>query len=61
MQKQWATLNRPNGRREWQSAFLNSKLFQNNFVFCDVCCSINEESAIEKCRYLQDKHKQREL
>jgi hypothetical protein len=61
MQKNWAALNRTNGRREWQSASSHSKLLQNDFVFCDVCCSMNEESALEKCRDLQEKHKQREL
>jgi len=39
----------------------HSKLFQNDFVFCDVCCSMNEDSALEKCRNLQEKHKQKEL
>jgi hypothetical protein len=31
---------------------LHSKLFQNDFVFCDVCCNMNEESAFEKLQRL---------
>jgi hypothetical protein len=28
-------------------ASLHSKLFQNNFVFCNVCCNMSEENALE--------------
>ncbi len=59
MQKQWDALNRTNRRREWKSVSSHSKLFQNDFVFCDVCCSMNEDSALEKCRNLQEKRKQK--
>jgi hypothetical protein len=48
MQKKWVALNRTNRRRKWQSISSHSKLLQNDFVFCDVCCSMNEESAFEK-------------
>ncbi len=61
MQKQHVTQNRPNMTREWQSTSSHSTLFQNNFMFCDVCCNMNEKSALEKCRDLQKKHKQREF
>jgi hypothetical protein len=61
MQKQQVALNRPNMTKEWQSTSSHSKLFQNDFVFCDVCCSMHEDSALQKCKDLQEKHKQREL
>jgi hypothetical protein len=34
---------------------LHSKLFQDNFVFCDMCCNMNEESVLKNCRNLQKK------
>jgi hypothetical protein len=47
MRKQWATLNEKMGGGNGHQAFSHSKLFQDDFVFCDVCCSMSEENVIE--------------
>ncbi len=41
-----------NGGRNGCQTFSYSKLFQNDFVICDVCCSLSEESALEKLQRL---------
>jgi hypothetical protein len=52
MKKQWVALNKKMGGGNGCQAFSYSKLFQNDFVICDVCCSMNQESALEKLQRL---------
>jgi predicted glycosyltransferase involved in capsule biosynthesis len=52
MQKQQVALNKKTKGRNGCQKFSYSKLFQNDFVICDVCCSLSEESALEKLQRL---------
>jgi len=47
MQKQQVALNEKMGGNVHRASS-HSKLFQNDFLICDVCCNMNEESALEK-------------
>jgi hypothetical protein len=52
MQKQWVALNKKMGGRNGCQNSSYSKLFQNDFEICDVCCNMSEENAVEKLQRL---------
>jgi hypothetical protein len=41
-----------NKRKEWMSSKMHLKLLQNDFVFFEGYCNLNEESAIDKLQRL---------
>jgi hypothetical protein len=48
MQKKWATLNKKMGGGNCDQTSSHSKLFHDNFVFCNVCCNTSEENVLEQ-------------
>jgi hypothetical protein len=60
MKKKRAALNKKT-RRNICRASSHSKLFQNNFLICDVCCNMNEESALEKLQQIAKETKAQKI
>jgi hypothetical protein len=48
MQQQLVALNKKTRGGNGCQTFSYSKLFQNDFVICDVCCSMSEENVLDK-------------